>query len=107
MADERLAEPGTERKWTRAEDYFAALARLRTARRTRTEKPRTEPESPRILLSTLPFLALIAGLAVLAVAIMIAAWPGARPQPKPRPAEHEQGVAPKGWLEDAERDFHH
>ena len=106
MAKDRLAEPETERKWTRAEDYFAALARLRTARRARTEKPRTEPESPRILLSTLPFLALIAGLAVLAVAIMIAAWPGAQPQPRNKAAEHEQGVAPKGWLEEAERDFH-
>jgi hypothetical protein len=37
---------------------------------------------------------------------MIAAWPGNQPQPKPRTETREQGVAAKGWLQDAEREFH-
>ena len=103
----RLADPSTGRKWTRPDDYFEALARRRTARRSRSPKPRTEPEMPRFSLSTLPFIALLAALAVLSVAIMIAAWPGSRPQPRPRQlAAHEQGVAPKGWFQEAEKRFH-
>jgi hypothetical protein len=81
------------------------MARRRTARRQRGPKPRTQPEAPRLLLSTIPFLALIAALAILAVAIMIVAWPGSQPQPAHRPVQHEQGVAPKGWFQEAEKDF--
>ena len=103
----RLADPSAGRKWTRPDDYFEALARRRTARRSRRDKPRTEPETPRFALSTLPFVALLAALAILSVLIMLAAWPGSRPQPKPRQlAEREQGVAPKGWLQEAEKQFH-
>jgi hypothetical protein len=57
------------------------------------------------LLSTIPFLALFAALAILAVAIMVIAWPGNQPQVETRPLPHEQGVAPKGWLQKAEKDF--
>src|SRR4051812_37966975 len=103
----RLADPSAGRKWTRADAYFAGPARRRRGRRARGPKPRTEPEMPRFALSTLPFIALLAALAVLSVAIMVAAWPGSRPQPRPRQlAEREQGVAPKGWLEEAEKQFH-
>jgi hypothetical protein len=92
--------------WTRVEDYLGALARRRTARKTREPKPRTQPETPRLLLSTLPFLALFAALAVLAVAIMITAWPGSQPQPRLRPAAHQQGIAAKGWFQEAQKEFH-
>jgi len=99
------AESERER-WTRADDYLGALARRRTERKKRESKlTRTQPEAPRLLLSTLPFLALIAALAVLAVAIMFTAWPGSQPGPKARPAQHEQGYAPKGWLDDARREM--
>jgi hypothetical protein len=57
-----------------------------------------------LLLSTLPFIALIAALGLLTVAIMVAAWPG-RPQGHPPARQHEQGVAAKGWLQKAEREF--
>ncbi len=68
----------------------------------------TEPESPRLLLSTLPFLALIALLGVLAVAIMIIAYPGTQPDHfASAPAQKQQGIAPPGWFEEAQRDFHH
>jgi hypothetical protein len=98
---EDLAPPKPARGWTRADDYFAALARRRTARRQRSPKPRTQPESPRLLLSTLPFAALLAALGVLAVAIMVTAWPGSQPQHKPKPVAYEQGYAPPGWLKRA------
>ena len=42
------------------------------------------------------------GLAVLAVAIIVLAWPG-RPAPQPaqprEPIEVEIGTAPKGWID--------
>jgi hypothetical protein len=93
-------------KWTRPEDYLGAMARKRTFRRGRRIRDRTEPESPQLLLSTIPFLALIGLLGVLAVAIMFIALPGSHPQPKAAPVvEKELGVAPKGWFQKAERDF--
>jgi len=97
--------PPEPRRWTRADDYIGALARRRTARRKRETGGRTEPESPRLLLSTIPFLALIAALAILAVAIMITAWPGSQPQPAQKSVAREQGVAAKGWFQDAEKEF--
>ena len=104
MDKERLA--GT-RAWTRVDEYVAALARRRSAaRRRRAEQPRTEPVAPRFSLSTLPFLALLGALLVLSVAIIVLAWPGNQPQPKPKQlASHEQGYAPKGWLQEAEKEM--
>ena len=98
-----------EGKWTRPEDYLGAMARKRTFRRTRLRRDGpSEPDSPRLLLSTVPFVALLGLLGVLAVAIMIVAFPGTQPQPKPpQVAQREQGVAPKGWFQEAQRDFHH
>lgn len=96
-------------KWTRPDDYLGAMARKRTFRRTR-QRPDgpSEPDSPRLLLSTVPFLALLGLLGVLAVAIMVIAYPGSQPPPKaPQLVQREQGVAPKGWFQEAQRDFHH
>lgn len=94
-------------KWTRPEDYLEAMARKRTYRRGRRAADRTEPESPRLLLSTIPFLALIALLGVLAIGIMISAFPGTQPVEKPKQvAQHELGVAPKGWFQKAQKEFH-
>jgi hypothetical protein len=105
MRKERLAESPAE-KWTRADDYVAAMARKRTARKLRTLKPRNQPESPRFLLSTLPFLVLLGLLAILAVSIMIAAFPGSQPQQKATQAARQQGIAAKGWLQEAQKDMH-
>jgi hypothetical protein len=104
---EKIANPATPRPWTRPDDYLGALARKRSFRRTREPKVRTQPERPRLLLSTAPFLALLALLGVLAVAIMIVAFPGTQPQLRaPSPAAKEKGVAPKGWFGEAQREFH-
>lgn len=95
-------------KWTRCEDYVGAMARKRSFRRGQGKRIRTQPESPRLLLSTLPFVAVIALLGVLAVAIMVVAFPATQPQVKATQlAQREQGVAPKGWLQEAQREFHH
>jgi len=98
-----------EGRWTRPEDYLRAMARKRTFRRTRLRRDGpSEPDSPRLMLSTLPFVALLALLGVLAIGIMITAFPGTQPQPKPpQPVQREQGVAPRGWFQEAQRDFHH
>ena len=103
----RVASPAPGSAWTRAEDYIGAMARKRSFRRAHRERIRSEPESPRLLLSTVPFLALIGLLAVLAVAIMIVAMPGTQPRaPTARSAVHETGVAARGWFQEAQKQFH-
>lgn len=99
--------PPEPRRWTRADDYIGAMARRRTARRRLQNGPRTEPERPRLLLSTIPFIALIAALAIMTVAIVAVAWPGNRPSPARKVVQHEQGVANRGWFQEAEKDFRH
>ena len=93
--------------WTRAEDYLGVFARRRTARRARQAQGRTQPESPRLLLSTVPFLLLLGLLAILVVAIMVLAFPGNQPQLRPKPPSAQQpGVAQRGWFQEAQKDFH-
>jgi hypothetical protein len=105
MTEKGDLAPAAE-SWTRLDDYLASLARRRTARRARTPGPRTEPEAPHFLLSTLPFLALIAGLAVMSVAIAIAAWPVRQPvTAADRPPARELGTAAKGWFQEAQKEF--
>lgn len=98
--------PSESRRWTQVDDYVEALARRRTARRQREPIRRSQPETPRPWLSTVPFLTLIVLLGVLAVGIMIAAFPGNQPQHRQSVLAHQQGVANKGWLQEAERDMH-
>lgn len=95
-------------RWTRPEDYLGAMARKRSFRRRGPRRERTEPETARLLLSTVPFVALLSLLAVLAVAIMITAFPGSQPIIRaPQMAPPEQGVAQRGWFQEAQREFHH
>jgi hypothetical protein len=105
MADDRSPARDEARPWTRIDDYVVSLARARSARRARAPKPRTQPEEPRFLLSTLPFLLLMTAMLIVTLAIFLIAWPGNRPQPQQKVEPREQGVAKRGWLEDAEREF--
>lgn len=98
--------PIESRRWTRAEDYGGVFALRVTARRKRESVQRTQPQEPRLWLSTLPFLALIGALALLAVGIMVMAFPGNQPQHKVASVQHEKGVAANGWLKEAEKEFH-
>ena len=105
--EEKVASPAPGASWTRPDAYVAALARKRSYRRARADKPRTQPVSPQVWLSTIPFAAILAVLAVLAVAIIFAAFPGKQAAQKPKQAAaHEQGVANRGWLQEAQKQFH-
>ena len=105
--EEKVASPAPGASWTSPDAYVAALARKRSYRRARADKPRTQPVSPQPWLSTIPFAAILAVLAVLAVAIIFAAFPGKQAAQKPeRAAAHEQGVAPRGWLQEAQKEMH-
>lgn len=92
--------------WTRPDAYVEALAKRRTFRRARENKPRTQTDTPRMLLSTVPFLGLIMLLAILAIAIMVIAFPGSQPAPRPQTAAKERGVAARGWFQEAQKQFH-
>ncbi len=106
MGKERVTESPQAPRWTRTGDYIEALVRERDARRLRQPGPRTEPETPRFSLSTLPFLALLGALAVLSIGIMVAAWPGSAPKPRTTVALKEQGYAAKGWMQEAQKEMH-
>ena len=87
-------------RWERIDHYLVSLSRSRRLQRQRRPKPRSEPENPRALLSTVPFVALILGLAVVAFAVIVAAWPGRERKRAPvQPQERELGRAPPGWID--------
>ncbi|MEO7751285.1 MAG: hypothetical protein ABIS09_08190 [Sphingomicrobium sp.] len=106
MDKQRLGAPAS-RRWTKPDDYVEGLVRRRNSRRGRhLTRGRTEPETPRPMLSTVPFAALILALAMLSVAIMIAAWPGGYAAPSAsQAAPTERGVAAKGWFQDAQKEM--
>jgi hypothetical protein len=92
--------PAAPGEWTRLEDYLD-LARLwrRAGRRHRRHlRPRTELSTPGLLsLGMLPFVLLMAAMALLTVLFMIAAVPG-KSYPERPPPPPEAGTAPAGWL---------
>jgi hypothetical protein len=108
MKKDGLAPPSPVRDWTRIDDYLVHMRRRDAASRSKRRlRPRTEPERPRFMLSTFPFLALIMVFGMLTIAILVMAWPGnERPAPRARPAVHEVGTAPRGWLQEARREMH-
>ena len=91
----------SRRDWTRIDDYLD-LGRLfgRSGVRHRHRlKPRTELSAPRLLsVGVLPFVLLMAAMALLAVLVIIAAVPGKRYPDRP-PPEPEKGTAPAGWVD--------
>ena len=100
------AAPPPAQRWTHIDQYLSGLARRRTARRSRrAPQARTQPEAPQLLLSTLPFAALISVLGMLIVAFAIAAWPGRAPEVAPRAAPDQPGTAAAGWLDQAKKDM--
>lgn len=107
MKKDGLASPPATRAWTRIDDYLVHMRRRdAAARRRRRLEPRTEPDTPRFMLSTFPFVAMLAVLGVMAIAMMIAAWPGTnRPAPHTAASSSEVGTAPRGWLQEARREM--
>jgi hypothetical protein len=101
MADNRPPAREASRRWTRIEDYMVVFGR----RRSSPLPPRTTPEEPRFILSTLPFMLLITALFAVGAAMMVVAWPVGNPTPRQQAQPHEQGVAERGWLDDAKKEF--
>jgi len=93
------------RRWTHIEVYMEALARRGTERRRRRIQARTEPESPRLFLSTVPIMATILALAILIATFAIAAWPPSQPEFRPKPQQQELGTAQRGWFQEAQKEF--
>lgn len=99
-----------ESSWTRIDTYVRSLQRRRLVIRGRRQsaRPAYDPEPPRLLLGTVPFLLLSGALAVVAGAIIVMARPGAM-----RPADdklervppHELGTAAPGWFDEAKKEF--
>jgi hypothetical protein len=107
MDHKRMVRPQSGSDWTQPDDYVAALARKRTARKSRDPNPRNQHEASRFPVHMLPFVALMVVLAVLVIATILIAFPGSQPRPRPQQvAEREVGYAPKGWMKEAEREFH-
>ena len=107
MDDKRLASRGSGRDWTQPDHYVASLARKRAARKSREPSPQSQHEASRFPVSMLPFVALMAVFAILVVATILVAFPGNQPELRAkRPSAPERGYAPKGWLQEAEKQFH-
>lgn len=94
------------RVWTRPEDYWPPRRPRRSdrqaaIRRAAVANDRGDPaDDPRPWLGVVPYALLMMGLAILAVGIIVVAWPGNRaPMKAPAKAEVttvEVGTAPKG-----------
>jgi len=101
-ADVTPRPDGAKRNWTRLDDYLDLTrlwGRSGDRRRRRRLRPRTEPSSPRLLsLGMLPFVLLMAAMALLAFLVILAAVPGKRYPDRPEP-EPERGTAPPGWID--------
>lgn len=93
------------RRWTRIDIYIEALARRGAARRRRHVAARTEPETPRMMLSTFPFVAMMLVLAILIVLFAMVAWPASQPEFRPKPEAKELGTAKRGWFQEAQKEF--
>ncbi len=105
MSKPDTAPPRQVQRWTTIDAYLGGLARRGKLRRSRRVRQRSEPEAPTLLLSTIPFAALIAVLGMLVIAFAVAAWPAAQPEFRPEPAAKELGTAPRGWFEQAKKEM--
>lgn len=108
MDKQELAPSPEPRQWTSIDAYLpGVLHRRLVSRRLRRPRPRTQPDVPNPMLSTLPFLALFGVLAMLFLAIATMAWPQGQGQgaAEPEAAGRELGTAPRGWFQAAEKEF--
>jgi len=101
--DELLPSRPGRRSWTRAEDYLPPRRSRAIPGRQLTARPAQVDENAhgqgRPLLGIVPFALLMFGLAVMAIAIAVAAWPGRRATTASQPAAAAQsGTAAPGWL---------
>ncbi len=97
--------PPSAERWTRIDAYIGGLRRRRAGHSTMSARQHAPSDSPRMMLSTIPFAALIAVLGVLVIAFAVAAWPATQPEFKAKPVPREQGTAPPGWFDEAKKEF--
>lgn len=102
--DELVPPAPRRRTWTRAEDYIPPRRRRTANGQPVTARPlNLEAEAHgqgRPLLGLIPFVLLMIGLGVLAIAIAVAAWPGRQPAaPKEQAVRNVPGTAAPGWLQ--------
>lgn len=100
MENRRDSADTASRHWTRIDDYVAGMRWRSSAHRRRNRRPpghHAEPEQ--LLLGMVPFLIVIAGLAVIACAIFVTALPGGLSESRAKPAQRELGTAPPGWID--------
>ena len=101
-----MVRPRSGSGWTRPDEYVAALARKRTARKSRDPNPKDQHEASRFPVHMLPFVALMIVLAVLAIATILTAFPGSQPQLKPkRPRATNGATPPRAGCKEAEKEF--
>ena len=107
MSDPKTAPYSESDRWTRIDVYLTGLRQQRRIRKSHKVAIRSEPESPNLALSTLPFAALLAVLAVLTVVFALLAVPSSPPKAKAAAAATAQqpGTAPKGWFQEAQKQF--
>ena len=100
--DQSASRPAdTPGEWTRLEDYLDLRRLWRRAGRSHRRRlsPRSEPSTPGLLsLGMLPFVLLLAAMALLTILFIIAAVPG-KHYPERPPPPPEAGTASPGWLE--------
>ena len=88
-------------EWTKLEDYLdlGRLWRRAGQRHRRRMRPRTEPSAPGLLsLGMLPFVLLLAAMALLSILVIIDAVPGKNVPERPAPPP-QLGTALPGWLD--------
>lgn len=106
MDKQELAPSPAPQRWTSIDAYSpGVLHRRLMARRLRKPRPRTQPETPNMVLSTLPFLVMFGVLAMLFLVIATLAWPQETPKAAAEPEQRHPGTAPKGWFQAAEKEF--
>jgi hypothetical protein len=97
--DSKQGEATSE--WTRLAEYLdlGRLWRRAGRRHRRRMSPRTEPSAPGLFsLGMLPFVLLLAALALLSILVIVTSVPG-QGSPERRAAPPELGTAPPGWLD--------
>ena len=111
MAKHKEVKPpptGSQSRWTRLEDYIdlRRFRRRTAARMKRAFRPRTEAPLRHWMISTLPFLLLMAGLAAMALWIMVFVATGmSEPDREPAPRPPELGTAPPGWIDGSGEEY--
>lgn len=99
---EDLARPLPSTRWTGIGAYLRPLRRRSASRRRLSARLDDHREDRHELLTTLPFVALAIGLAIITLTIVSLAWPGQYREQSKAQLEAQSpmpGTAPPGWID--------